>query len=121
MSKYDLVVIFPQACHQHPKDDHEGTGCDQGTEIASVKDRAGKDTDEEEEETLNGANPGYGGVGLVGKKGGGVVFLVYAEGIDDAPIGRSVRGKLAGEIMAMERGIAYHVLKKMRWAPRTWR
>ncbi|KAL8713808.1 MAG: hypothetical protein Q9225_006705, partial [Loekoesia sp. 1 TL-2023] len=97
LSKYDLVVIFPQACHQHPKDHHEGAGSDQGAKIASVKDWAGQDTDEEEEETLDGANPGDGGVGLVGKKSGGVVFLVYTEGIDDAPIGQSVLGKPAGK------------------------
>ena len=56
--------------------------------MASVEDGTGQDADQEEEETLKSADPGDGGCGLVREQGGLIVFLIDAEGVDDAPSSR---------------------------------
>lgn len=58
---------------------------EQRAKIAAIIDRPGDDADDEHEERLDGANPGYRRGGRAEGHGSGVVSLKNAVGVDDAP------------------------------------
>lgn len=54
----DLPVGGAEGGHHHAEDDEEGAGEDEGAEVACVVEGTGFDADGEEQEGLEGANPG---------------------------------------------------------------
>lgn len=90
-----------------------GTGHEDGAEVAGVGDAAGQGADGEEEEDLDGADPGDGGRGHVEDLG--VVGLEYAKGIDEAPV-CGVRLLVHDAFRAKVGWVAYHEFITIRCA-----
>ena len=85
MGKHHLPVIRGNAQHHHAEDGEEGAKKEEGSEVACVIDGARGNANDEEQECLDGADPGNVGGRLGAQQVGFVVGLEDAEGIDNSP------------------------------------
>ena len=87
MRQKHLIVLRRDGSHHQPKHHEKRSHGNEGPHVALVKDWAGKDAHDEEEEALRGTDPGYCRGGVVGEEGFLVVALEDAKGINRAPTG----------------------------------
>ena len=85
LAQHDLPVLGREARHHEAERDEGRAPRDQRLEVAPVEDRAGQHADEEQQERLDGADPGDLGGRAAGQQVRLVVGLEDAEGVDGAP------------------------------------
>ncbi|KAI9643208.1 hypothetical protein NHQ30_007824 [Ciborinia camelliae] len=85
LGEKDLPVGGRDGGHEDAEETQDGTGEEDGAEVAGVGQAAGEGPDEEEQEYLHGADPGDGGGGELERAD--VVGLEDAEGVYEAPGG----------------------------------
>lgn len=78
-----MPVGCGDGCHEDSYESDDGTHEEYGAEISGVGEAAGEGSDEEEEEDLDGADPGDGAGGSL--ECAYVVGLEDAEGVYEAP------------------------------------
>ncbi|KAK1456969.1 hypothetical protein CCUS01_09849, partial [Colletotrichum cuscutae] len=83
LREQELPVPRAGRGRQGARDDEDGAGCRDGAEVARVREAAGEGAYEEEEEDLDGADPGY--VRGAAVEGLDIVALEGAKGVDHAP------------------------------------
>jgi hypothetical protein len=84
MREQDLPILCRDGRHHCAKDNEEAACDGDMAKVSGVGEAAGEGADEEEEEDVEGADPGNVGFGAV--EGGDIIALEQTEGGDQAPV-----------------------------------